>query len=170
MSESVEVRTFKRTPHEIGDLISIQQESAQGLGVPESGCSQAAEGIMAQHQDLQASQLAEGVARQRRTGDLVVAHRQGPKLGEAVQEAFLNSTDSISAQRDVRARLTRRVRSVCSTEERSPSIRFRALVVSGAAVGKKTQAHAQRGEERESCHLGVKKQKENNYKFVQSWL
>lgn len=55
---------------------------------------------MAQHQDLQASQLAEGVARQRRTGDLVVAQRQGPKLGEAVQEAFLNSTDSISAQRE----------------------------------------------------------------------
>ena len=52
---------------------------------------------MAQHQDLQALQLAEGV-RQRRTGDVVEAHRQGPKFGEALQGAFLNSIDSISAQ------------------------------------------------------------------------
>lgn len=28
-----------------------------------------------------------------------MSQRQGPKLGEAVQGAFLNSTDSISAQR-----------------------------------------------------------------------
>ena len=97
MSESVEVHAFTRTPCEIGDLISIQQESAQGLGIAEPGCSQAVEGIMAQHQDLQALQLAEGV-RQRRTGDVVVAHRQGPKFGEALQGAFLNSIYSISAQ------------------------------------------------------------------------
>lgn len=60
MPESVEARTFKRTPCEVGDPISTQQELAEGL-VPEPGCSQAAQGIMVQYQDLQASLLAEGV-------------------------------------------------------------------------------------------------------------
>lgn len=100
MSECVEGRTFKRTLREVGHLISIPQESARDLRVLEPGASQAAEGIMGQRQDLQASQLAEGVVQQRRTGDVVVAQRQGPKLGEAVQGAFLNSIDSISAQRE----------------------------------------------------------------------
>lgn len=76
-----------------------KQESAEGL-VPEPGCSQAAQGIMVQNQDLQASLLAEGVVRQRRTGDVVVSQRRGPKLGEAMQGAYLNSIDSISAQRE----------------------------------------------------------------------
>lgn len=35
MSESVEVRTFKRTLCEVGDLMSIQREWVQGLGVLE---------------------------------------------------------------------------------------------------------------------------------------
>lgn len=58
MPESVKVHASKRTLCEVSDLISIQQESAQGLGVPEPGYSQGEGDLVAQHQDLQASQLA----------------------------------------------------------------------------------------------------------------
>lgn len=57
MPESVKVHASMRTLCEVSDLISIQQESAQGLGVPEPGCSQGEGDLVAQ--DLQASQLAE---------------------------------------------------------------------------------------------------------------
>lgn len=49
---------------------------------------------------------------------------------------------------------------VHSTEERSPSVRIRTLVVSGAAVGKKTQArdkYTHRVENRGSLVTGWKK-------------
>lgn len=61
MSESVKVCAFEGTPCEVGGLIPTQQESVQSLGVPEPGCSQGTEGVTAEHQDLQTSQLAEGV-------------------------------------------------------------------------------------------------------------
>lgn len=56
MPESVKVHASMRTLCEVSDLISIRQESARGLGVPEPGCSQGEGDLVAQ--DLQASQLA----------------------------------------------------------------------------------------------------------------
>lgn len=142
MPESVEVRASTRTLCEVSDLISIQQESTQGLGVPEPGCSQGAGDIVAQHQDLQSSQLAEGVVGRRRTGDVVVAQPQCPQRGDTMQGTFLNSVESISAQREQGHVNQESQAGALNVGEISIGKDQGLLVISGAAVEKKAQARS----------------------------
>lgn len=86
-------------------------------------------------------QLAEGVVRHR-TGDVLVAQRQDPERGETMQGTFLNSIESISAQRE-QGQVSQESQ-VGALNVREISVRKDQglLVVSGAAVGKKARARS----------------------------
>ena len=61
MPETVELCASKRTVCQISDLIPIQLEPGQALGVSELGPLQGAESVIAKHQNLQTEKPAEGV-------------------------------------------------------------------------------------------------------------
>lgn len=74
-----------------------------------------------------------------RTGDVLVAQRQSPERGETMQGTFLNSIDSISAQRE-QGRVNQESQvGALNVEEISICKDQGLLVVSGATVGKKAQ-------------------------------
>lgn len=98
MPETVELCASKRTVCQISDLIPIQLEPGQALGVSEPGPLQGAESVIAKHQNLQTEKPAEGVISKRRAGYAVVLQQQCPQLWEAMQGIFPNILDAISAQ------------------------------------------------------------------------
>lgn len=98
MPKTVQLCATEGTACQISDLIAIQLEPGQALGVPEPGPSQAAQSVIAKHQHPQTLKLAEGAISERRAGYLVVLQQQCPQLGEAMQGVFLNILDAISAQ------------------------------------------------------------------------
>lgn len=80
MPETVERGASEGAVCQVSDLIAIELEPGQAPGVPEPGPSQGAENVPAERQHLQAAELAEGVVREGRAGELVVLQQQRPQL------------------------------------------------------------------------------------------
>lgn len=98
MPKTVQLHASEGSACQVSDLIPIQVEPGQALGVPEPGPPKGMQSIIAKHEHLQTVKLAEGEISKRRAGYLVVLQQQCPQPWEAMQGIFPNVRDAISAQ------------------------------------------------------------------------